>query len=263
MLTSEELERYGRQIIIPNFGEGAQEKIKRGRVLVAGVGGLGCTSALFLAGAGVGHIRLVDSDTVGLSNLNRQMLYGQEDVGRRKVEVASERLSRLNPNIELSPVFARITDDNVYDLLADVDLVVDGLDNFPTRLVLNSACVRKKITYIYGGVFGLKGAVTAVIPGRTYCLSCIYPIGREEKRPVPVLGAIPAVIASLQVVEAIKILAGLETSLAGRMLFFQGDRMEFFSLELKRNEQCKVCGKEFGNEDKGEDELRSSRVDER
>lgn len=244
MLTADELTRYSRQILIPELGLAGQERLQKSRVLLAGVGGLGCSSSQFLVAAGVGSITLVDRDTVALSDLNRQVLYGQEDIGRKKVEVAAERLSRINPGVEIHSRFVEISEKNAFQLLAGIDLVMDGLDNLPARFFMNSACVGRKIPYVYGGIKGLKGAVAAIVPGKTPCLACIYPRTRTHEGPHPVLGSVPAVIANLQVLEAIKILTGRYDSSAGRMVFFDGSEMTFSRLELKRNEKCKVCGKE-------------------
>lgn len=244
MLTSEELTRYSRQMLIPWLGAEAQERLKSSHVLVAGIGGLGCSSSLFLTSAGVGSITLVDFDTVGLSDLNRQVIYWHKDIGRKKVEVAAEGLSQLNPDVRIYPQDARISESNVYDLLGVAEIVVDGLDNLGARYILNSACIKKGIPYIYGSVLGLRGVMTVIIPGKTPCLRCIYPKERVQTGPLPVLGSAPAIIANLQVIEAIKILAKRGPSLAGRMVVFHGDTMKFITLELKKNEVCEVCGKE-------------------
>ncbi|MCJ7595016.1 MAG: HesA/MoeB/ThiF family protein [Desulfobacterales bacterium] len=245
MLTSEELTRYSRQLLIPEIGREGQERLKNARVLLAGVGGLGCSSSQFLTCAGVGSITVVDRDTVALSDLNRQVLYGRDDIGKRKVDVAAERLSRLNSNVKIYPRFAEITEENASKLLTGIELVVDGLDNLQARFALNSACVEKGIPFIYGGIMGLKGMVAAIVPGKTPCLACIYPRIRTHERPFPVLGSVPAIIANLQVLEAIKILTGRYAPSAGRMILFDGGEMNFFRLEIKKNETCKVCGKEM------------------
>jgi molybdopterin/thiamine biosynthesis adenylyltransferase len=238
MLDQDELKRYKRQMIIPGFGEEGQGKLKASRVVIVGVGGLGCASATYLTAAGVGHITIVDFDIVVLSDLNRQILYWQEEIGEKKVVVAQRKLSRLNPAVEITPVFARITGENVLGIIGKAQVVVDGLDNSATRLVVNSACVRLKIPYIYGGVSRLRGMITTIVPGKTPCLACLSPEGIGG---LGVLGVTPALIASLQVLEAIKILRGLSPSLAGKLLLFNGDDMKFQLLEVKRNESCPVC----------------------
>ncbi len=238
MLDQSELTRYNRQLIIPDFGEEGQRKLKDSHVVVVGMGGLGCASATYLTAAGVGHITIVDFDIVELPDLNRQILYWEEDVGKKKVIVAKRKLSRLNPTVEITPVFAKITEDNVLSIINGAQVVVDGLDNSATRLVVNSACIKQKIPYIYGGVSRLRGMITTIIPGKTPCLACLSP---EGVGGLGVLGITPALIANLQALEAIKLLIGHSPSLAGKLLLFNGDDMKFQLLEIKRNEDCPVC----------------------
>ena len=152
MLNRNELTRYHRQLLIPEFGEEGQRRLKNSHVIVIGLGGLGCASATYLTAAGVGHITLVDFDRVELSDLNRQVLYWEEDIGEKKVLVAQRKLSKLNPTIEIIPIFAKITKKNVFSIIDGAQVVVDGLDNLATRLIVNSACIKHKIPYIYAGV---------------------------------------------------------------------------------------------------------------
>ncbi len=238
MLDQSELIRYKRQLIIPEFGEEGQRKLKGSQVVIVGVGGLGCASATYLTAAGVGHITLVDFDTVELPDLNRQILYWEEDIGGKKVEVAVRKLSRLNPLVQITPVFAKINEDNVTSLINGAQVVVDGLDNSASRLLVNSACVKQKTPYIYGGVSRLRGMITTIIPGQTPCLACLSPEGAGG---LGVLGVTPALIADLQALEAIKLLTGRRPSLAGRVLLFNGDDMKFRVREIARNESCPVC----------------------
>jgi len=238
MLDQSELTRYKRQIVIPDFGEEGQRKLKDSRVVVVGMGGLGCASATYLTAAGVGHITIVDFDTVELPDLNRQILYWEEDVGKKKVIVAKRKLSRLNHLIQITPIFNKITEENVLSIIDGAQVVVDGLDNSATRLVVNSACVKQKIPYIYGGVSRLRGMVTTIIPGKTPCLACLSP---EGVGGLGVLGVAPAIIANLQSLEAIKLLIGHSPSLAGKLLLFNGDDMKFQVREIRRNEGCPVC----------------------
>jgi molybdopterin/thiamine biosynthesis adenylyltransferase len=238
MLDQSELARYNRQLIIPDFGEEGQRKLKDSRLAIVGMGGLGCASATYLTAAGAGHITIVDFDTVELPDLNRQILYGEGDVGKRKVIVAKRKLSRLNSKVEITPVFAKITEENASSLIDGAQVVVDGLDNSATRLVVNSACIKQKMPYIYGGVSRLRGMVTTIIPGKTPCLACLSP---EGVGGLGVLGITPAIIANLQALEAIKLLIGRSPSLAGKLLLFNGDDMKFQLLEVRRNEGCPVC----------------------
>ncbi len=238
MLDQSEFIRYNRQLIIPDFGEEGQRKLKESHVVIVGVGGLGCASATYLTAAGVGHITIVDSDIVELSDLNRQILYWEEDIGEKKVIAAQRKLSKLNPLVQITPVFAEIMEDNVLSLINGAQVVLDGLDNQATRLMVNSACVKRKIPYIYGGVSRLRGMITTIIPGQTPCLACLSP---EGVGGLGVLGVAPAIIASLQALEAIKLLIGHSPSLAGKLLLFNGDDMKFQLHEIKRDESCPVC----------------------
>jgi len=238
MLDQNELIRYKRQLIIPDFGEEGQRKLKDSHVVIVGMGGLGCASATYLTAAGVGHIAIVDFDIVELSDLNRQILYWEDEIGERKVVVAQRKLSKLNPAVEITPIFAKVTEENVLSIIDGAQVVVDGLDNSATRLVVNSACIKQKIPYIYGGVSRLRGMITTIMPGQTPCLACLSP---EGVGGLGVLGITPALIANLQALEAIKLLIGHSPSLAGKLLLFNGDDMKFQLLEIKRNEGCPVC----------------------
>jgi molybdopterin-synthase adenylyltransferase len=238
MLDRDELVRYNRQLRIPDFGEEGQQKLKSSHVVIAGVGGLGCASATYLTAAGIGHITIVDFDVVELSNLNRQVLYWEEDIGAKKVEVAQKKLSKLNPTIEITPIYAEITEENVYSVIDGAQVVVDGLDRLNARLVLNAACVKQKIPYVYGGVSRLRGMVTTIIPGETPCLACFNP---EGPRGLGVLGITPALIANLQALETIKLIIGQRPSLAGKLLLFNGNDMKFRVYDIEKNVGCKVC----------------------
>jgi len=244
VLNRNELTRYHRQLLIPEFGEKGQRKLKNSHVIVIGLGGLGCASTTYLVAAGVGHMTLVDFDVVELSDLNRQVLYWEEDIGEKKVLVAQRKLSKLNPTIEIIPIFAKITKKNVFSIIDGAQVVVDGLDNLATRLIVNSACIKHKIPYIYAGVSRLRGMITTIIPGKTPCLACIYPEGSQGGGGLGVLGVIPALIANFQALESIKLLIGQSPSLAGKLLRFNGNDMKFRIDEIKRNESCKVCSQE-------------------
>jgi adenylyltransferase/sulfurtransferase len=170
--------------------------------------------------------------------LNRQVLYWQEDIGEKKVTVAQKKLSKLNPLVQITPVFTRVTEDNILSLIGGAQVVVDGLDNSATRLVVNAACVKLKTPYIYGGVSRLRGMLTTIIPGKTPCLACFHPEGAGG---LGVLGVTPAIIANLQALEAIKLLISHSPALAGKLLLFNGDYMKFQVYAIKRNESCPVC----------------------
>jgi adenylyltransferase/sulfurtransferase len=241
VLKRNELTRYHRQLLIPEFGMKGQRKLKNSRVIILGLGGLGCASATYLTAAGVGHITLVDFDVVELSDLNRQILYWEEEIGEKKGLLAQRKLSKLNPTIEIVSVFAKVTKKNVFSMIDGAQVVVDGLDNLETRHIINSACVKHKIPYIYGGVSRLRGMITTIIPGKTPCLACIYPEGSQGVGGLGVLGVIPALIANFQALEAIKLLIGQTPSLAGKLLSFNGNDLKFRIDDIKRNADCKVC----------------------
>ncbi|RLA95878.1 MAG: adenylyltransferase [Deltaproteobacteria bacterium] len=244
MLSRDELIRYSRQIMLPSFGEEGQQKLKAAHVVVAGVGGLGSLSSMLLVAAGVGHLTLIDADRVELSNLNRQILHWEEDIGVEKVLSAARKLRKLNSTVEVMPRAEEITKENVASLVEGADLVMDAMDNMATRFILNEACVKMGIPFIHGGIHGLLGQITTIIPRRGPCLRCIFPQEVEGKKPFPVLGATPAMVASLQVMEAIKVLVGMGELLVGRMLLINGEVMEIATIEVKRNPQCPVCGDE-------------------
>jgi molybdopterin/thiamine biosynthesis adenylyltransferase len=242
MLTKNDLVRYERQILYPDLGEKGQEKLKRSHVVVTGLGGLGCAASLYLTCAGIGHVTLIDCDRVELSNLNRQVLHYDEDIGERKPFSAAEKLVKFNSSIEVTPVFRKITARNARELIKGANLVIDGLDNLQTRLIVNKACVAEGIAFIHGGVYGLFGEVTTILPGRTPCLACIFPEFPHGKLELPVFGVTPSLIAILQVTEAIKLLAGFGSLLTGKMLYFNGDTMDFTLCDLTKNQNCRVCG---------------------
>lgn len=227
---------------IPDFGEESQKKLIDSHIAIVGIGGLGCASATYLTAAGVGRITIIDFDVVELSNLNRQVLYWEDEIGEKKVFVAQRKLSKLNPHAEIIAICDKVTEENISEFISGAQIVLDGLDNFSTRLVVNSACVRHRIPFIHGGVSRFRGLVTTILPGETACLACLYPEGSPGGEGLGVLGFVPAVIANLQALEAIKLLIGQGPALAGKVLRFNGNDMKFRMDELQRNENCKVCG---------------------
>jgi molybdopterin-synthase adenylyltransferase len=242
VISRDELTRYGRQIIYPGFGKAGQGKLRASHVLVAGVGGLGSAAAMYLAYAGIGHITIVDNDSVELSNLNRQILHWESDIGRKKPVSAADKLPRINSSVRITPVCKKITEASVDKIVEGANVVVDGLDNYDTRFLVNAACVRKRIPFIHAGVNGLLGQITTIIPGKTPCLACIYPKSPDTEENIPVFGVTPALMASMQVMEAIKLIAGFGETLKGRMLYFNGETMEFAFQDLVKNPKCGVCG---------------------
>ena len=249
MLTTNELKRYDRQIIIKGFGKEGQEKLKRARVVIAGSGGLGSPSSIYLAAAGVGTIRIVDHGSVELSNLNRQVLYWDEDIGRKKVVSAIGKLKRLNPEIEIEAMEETITEANVSRLVAGFDLVVDAMDNLPTRYLLNKAAVDRNIPFFHGAVYGFEGRAMTIIPSKTACLECIYHGATIPEEKFPVIGVTPAIIGCIQATEVIKYIVGIGELLTNRLLVYDGLNLKFTELKVKKDPNCKHCG-HLGREDR-------------
>lgn len=246
-LSKEEVLRYSRHLIMPEVGMDGQLKLKKAKVLLVGSGGLGAPLGLYLAAAGVGRLGLVDFDTVDFTNLQRQVTFGTEDVGRKKLEAARERLNGLNPEIRIDTYETRLTSDNALDILREYDIVADGTDNFPTRYLVNDACVLLGKPNVYGSIFRFEGQASIFgYPGGP-CYRCLYP---EPPPPglVPscaeggVLGVLPGIIGCIQAMETLKLILGSGDSLVGRLLLFDALRMRFRELKLRRNPECPVCG---------------------
>ncbi len=234
-----EREKYSRQILL--FGEEGQEKLKNAKVLVAGAGGLGSPVSTYLAIAGVGKIILADFDSVDPSNLNRQFLHHEKDIGRLKVESAKEKLLSMNPDIEVETIAEMLTESNLEALIPECDVIVDALDNLETRHVLNRFAIKRCIPLIHGAVTGYDGQVTTIIPGKTPCFYCIFP--RISKKEVfPILGVTPGIIGSMQANEVIKFLTGQGKLLEGRLLFWNGLSGHFNEISLSKLNNCPVCG---------------------
>lgn len=244
-LSKEELWAYSRQIVLSEIGYGGQVKLKQGRVLIAGVGGLGTPIALQLAAMGVGYLKIVDRDIIAESDLHRQYLYDVDSIGLAKVEVAASRLSALNPRITIEPIPISIKQWNVEELVKDVDVVVDGLDSVETRYLLNRACVKYGIPYIYGGSIQSQGNVSTIVPKKTACLECFNPLLKDEDLPkCGVVGVYPpilAITASIEVSETIRVLTGKEPQLAGKLFYIDLDNFAFEKVNLKRFDNCPVC----------------------
>jgi molybdopterin/thiamine biosynthesis adenylyltransferase/rhodanese-related sulfurtransferase/molybdopterin converting factor small subunit len=248
-LTSEEYARYSRHVILPEVGVDGQRRLKAGRVLCVGAGGLGSPAALYLAAAGVGTIGLIDFDAVDASNLQRQILHGTGDVGRSKLASARARLADLNPNVHVETFETALTSANALEILRGYDVVLDGTDNFATRYLVNDACVLLGIPNAYGSIFRFEGQASVFATTAGPCYRCLYP---EPPPPglVPscaeggVLGVLPGVIGTIQATEALKILLGAGGGLAGRLLLYDAWHMRFRELTLRRDAGCPVCGDE-------------------
>jgi adenylyltransferase/sulfurtransferase len=247
-LSNEEIRRYSRHLIMPEFGMAGQRRMKEGSVLLIGAGGLGSPLALYLAAAGVGHIGLVDFDVVDESNLQRQIAHGTSTLGVRKTESAKRRLLDLNPNVEVTTYEEQVTSENAFELLGPYDVIVDGTDNFPTRYLTNDASVMLGKPNVYGSIFRFEGQATVFHPkAGGPCYRCLYP---EPPPPglVPscaeggVLGVLPGVIGTIQATETIKLIAGIGEPLIGRLMLYDALAMRFRELKLRRNPDCPVCG---------------------
>jgi len=247
-LSNEEITRYSRHLILPEFGMAGQRRVKQGSVLLIGTGGLGSPLALYLAAAGVGHIGLVDFDVVDETNLQRQIVHGTSTIGVRKTESAKRRLHDLNPNVEVTTYETQITSENAFEIMRPYDVIVDGTDNFPTRYLTNDASVMLGKPNVYGSIFRFEGQATVFYPKEGGpCYRCLYP---EPPPPglVPscaeggVLGVLPGVIGTIQATEAVKLLAGIGDPLIGRLMLYDALSMRFRELKLRRNPDCPVCG---------------------
>jgi molybdopterin/thiamine biosynthesis adenylyltransferase len=242
MLNASERQRYERQLIMPEISESGQTKIRNASIFIAGIGGLGSISAFYMTAMGAGRIRLVDRDRVQLSNLNRQIMHHTSDVGKWKTRSAGEKLTHLNPDSQLEPIRESITQDNVLDLVRGCDLILDATDNQITRKVLNSAAIALQIPFIYGGINGFTGMVSTFRPKATACFECIFPDAPNQPAgPIGVLGPVPGLVASLQCIEAVKVILDLDPSLMNRLLRINGWNMSFKTTHLTRNEDCNVC----------------------
>ena len=245
-LSATERARYCRHLSLPEIGMAGQQRLKDARVLVVGTGGLGCPAALYLTAAGIGTLGLVDFDRVELSNLQRQVLFGSEDLGRLKVEVARERLLALNPQIEVLAHALTLRADNVCEVVEDYDIVLDGSDRLSTRYLVNDACVLLGRTLVTAAIHRFEGQAMTYIPGQGPCYRCLFPQVEEGAvascADAGVLGVLPGVLGALQASEAIKIAAGIGAPLTGRLLSFDALELRFTELPVSRRDDCPVCG---------------------
>lgn len=249
-LSLSEIKRYSRQLVLPDFGAKEQKRLKKSRVAITGAGGLGCPVSTYLTLAGVGEIHIFDKDRVELSNLNRQFLYTPEDAGKSKVKVAEKKLSKLNPEIKVEGIEAEITYDNAFDLLKNYDAVVDGTDNFPVRYAINDACMVNGIPLFHGAVLMYEGRVMSIIPKETACFRCAFPEPPPQGsvptcREAGVFGAMTGIVGSIQAMETIRYLAGLEIALKNHLLIINADFGIFDKIKLRRKENCSACGERF------------------
>lgn len=242
-LNDKERARYQRQMLINDWGEQGQEKLRSTSVFIAGAGGLGCPVALFLTIAGVGKLTICDSSEVYPTNLNRQTLYREWDIGKSKVYCAREALIEYNPQVDVVPLDKKVTEQTVEDFVGDSTIILDCLDNFTSRHILNQYSVKKSIPLIHAGIEGLSGQITFIHTPETPCLYCIFPSKIPSKDIFPVAGVTPGVIGILQACEAIKYIVGIGENLKGQLLVWDGALMQFDNIEIKKNPCCPVCNK--------------------
>ena len=246
-LSNEELERYSRHLILPEVGVDGQLKLKNARVLLVGTGGLGAPMALYLSAAGVGTLGLVDFDVVDRSNLQRQVIHGTSDVGRKKIDSAAASIAEINPNVKVVRHEVALTSENALDILKDYDIVADGTDNFPTRYLVNDACVLLGKPNVYGSIFRFEGQASVFATEDAPCYRCLYP---EPPPPglVPscaeggVLGILPGVVGLIQATEVVKLILGVGESLKGRLVLYDALAMRLRELKLRKNPECPICG---------------------
>jgi adenylyltransferase/sulfurtransferase len=245
--TEEQIYRYSRHIILPEVGGIGQQKLLNAKVLCLGAGGLGSPVLQYLAAAGVGNIGVVDFDVVEMSNLQRQVIHNSDTIGMNKTESAKQFIEKLNPDVNVTAINKRLTSENIMEVIDDYDIVVDGSDNFPTRYLVNDACVMKNKVNIHGSIFRFEGQVTVFKPNAGPCYRCLYP---EPPPPgmspscqeAGVLGVLAGVIGTLQAVEVIKEILGAGDPLVGKLLLYSALKSEFRKLNLRRDKNCPVCG---------------------
>jgi len=247
--TENQLERYSRHILLDDVGVEGQEKLLEAKVLIVGAGGLGCPAALYLAAAGVGTIGIVDNDRVEISNLQRQIAHFSKDINAPKVESAAEKMLAINPEITVNTYQEFLCADNINSIIDGYDFILDGTDNFPTKFLVNDACVFKKIPFSHGGILRFNGQTMTVIPGKTACYRCSF-----RKPPPPdavpscaqagVLGAIAGMLGTIQAAEALKFITGTGKLLTNGLLSFDAKTMVFRKIRLNKQENCPICGTE-------------------
>jgi adenylyltransferase/sulfurtransferase len=245
--TQDQLNRYSRHFLLPEVGETGQAKLLDAKVLLIGAGGLGSPSALYLAAAGVGTIGIVDMDVVDMSNLQRQILHTNDRVGMPKVESAQKTLNALNPDVKVIGIQQRVTSENIMALIADYDVIVDGCDNFPTRYLVNDACVMGNKPNVHGSIFQFEGQATVFWPGKGPCYRCLFPEppppgAAPSCQEAGVLGVLPGLVGCVQALETIKIILGVGRPLVGRMVYFDTLSMELRIHKLRKDPDCPVCG---------------------
>jgi len=246
-LNEKQIERYSRQILLPQVGGKGQEKLLAAKVLIVGAGGLGSPVATYLAAAGVGTLGVVDSDAVELSNLHRQIIYSSDDIGKKKAIAAQSRLQRVNPDVHVVPYILRLTSENIMEVINDYDIVVDGTDNFPTRYLINDACVLTKKSLVFGAFFRYEGQAMVVKPGEGPCIRCMFPTPPPPGlipscQEAGVLGALAGIIALIQATETLKLILGVGEPLIGKFVLFDALEMNLVKFTARKDDHCSICG---------------------
>lgn len=245
-LTSEELQRYSRQVMLEEIGFEGMEKLRAAKVCVVGAGGIGNPVVTQLVAMGVGKLRIVDRDVIEVTNLHRQHLYTEEDIGRVKVEAAADRLRKLNPGVEIEPIPTSVTKYTAENIVQGFDIVIDALDSVDARYALNDACIKHKIPLIYAGALGMLGSVTTIIPDKTACLRCIFPELNEEEMPAcSTEGVHPSIlylVGGIQVSEAVKLITGQQPTLLNKLMYVDLNELAFDKVQIARQEECPACG---------------------
>lgn len=246
-LNEEQIERYSRQIILPQVGGKGQEKLLEAKVLVIGAGGLGSPVTSYLARAGVGTLGIVDSDVVELSNLHRQILYSSDDIGEKKATAAKSLLQRINRDVKVVPYVLRLTSENIMKVIKEYDIIVDCTDNFPTRYLVNDACVLAKKILVFGAFFRYEGQAMVIKPAESPCMRCMFPTPPPPGlvpscQEAGVLGALAGIIGLIQATETLKLILGIGEPLVGKFILFDALRMDLSKFDARKDKDCPVCG---------------------
>jgi len=248
-MNEDQIKRYSRHILLPEVGGKGQKKIANAKVFIVGAGGLGSPAALYLAAAGIGTIGLIDGDVVDLSNLQRQVIHHTPDVSRPKIDSAREKMTKLNPDVNVVTMYDRLTAKNALNAVKDYDIIIDGTDNFPSKFLINDTAVLAKKPLIHGGILRFVGQVLTILPGQSACYRCLFkappPAGLVPScQEAGVLGALAGVIGTIQATEALKLLLGEGESLLGRLLLYDAWTLTFRELAIKKDPECPLCGLE-------------------
>ena len=245
--SEEQINRYSRHILLPEVGGKGQKKLAKAKVFIIGAGGLGSPVALYLAAAGVGTLGLIDSDTVDLSNLQRQVLHHTPDLNRPKVTSAKEKILALNPDVKVETYEDRLTSRNALDLISQYDIVIDGVDNFPAKFLINDACFFAKKPLVHGGILKFDGRVFTIIPDQSACYRCIFkeppPPGKVPScQEAGIIGVVAGIIGTIQATESLKLILGIGQPLTDRIMDFNAQTTKFREIQTKRNPNCQLCG---------------------